>query len=456
MAIPQIYNTVGEDKPVKRENVRAVLKRATSLSADQLDDVLGADSDYDYGRKLSQEFVERLGNSASPTVLMNGVPIGEALLTPDDFEEAVLQEIVQQTPVLQKAVYKGELSDTDSILDYLMDQTHVMPRLHPMILNSADSVYIDLSGKEYKDLANVKVLATLPNNDMSATLMANLKYLYPRNSFDNLAGSKVHFVTVWVVADLNTATGRKTLLNALQFAKATKGARVAFLPNSEASVVPPKDNLNHLVWSAVQDKGADVLETVIKALDSDELHDLQKLASNLLSASSLHLKMIRVYCQRVLKLKNQESGVVLNGRVVGPLRDSESFSVADYGLMERFVTFQYGEKVRKVLSDPEVQGDLTSDQLVKMISILVPRENTKNRFTIPTELKEEQTVLRLHPKRDNEPFFDIVAVLDPASKAAQKLSALLNMLRTVVNCDMKVFLCAVDKHSDMPVKNFYR
>lgn len=441
---------------MKRENVRAALKRASSLSADQLDDILGPDSDYDYGRQLSHEFVDRLGQSSSPTVLMNGVPISDSLLGADDFEEAVLQEVVQQTPVLQKAVYKGELSDTDNILDYLMDQSHVMPRLHPMILNSADSVYIDLSGKEFKDLANVKALASLPNSDMSATLMPNLKYLYPRNSFDKLAGSQVHFVTVWVAADLNTSTGRKTLLNALQFVKATKGARVAFLPNTEASVVVPRENLNNLVWSAVQEKGADVLEAVIKALDSDDLSELQKLAANVLSASSLHLKMIRVYCQRVLKLRNQESGAVLNGRLLGPLKDAESFSVADFGLMERFVNFQYGEKIRKVMADPNLQGDVTSDQWVKLISILVPRENTKNRFTIPGELKDEQSVLRLPPKRDDEPYFDVVAVLDPASRAAQKLSPMLNMLRTVLNSDMKVFLCAVDKHSDLPVKNFYR
>lgn len=436
--------------------MRAALKRASALSADHLDDVLGEDSDFDYGRQLSQEFVERLGNRNSPTVLLNGVPISESLLTADDFEEAVLQEVVQQTPVMQKAVYKGELSDNDNILDYLMDQSHVMPRLHPVILNTADSVTIDLSGKEFKDLANVKALASLPNNDMSATLMRNLKYMYPRNSVETLAGSQVHFVTLWVVADLNTSTGRKTLLNALQFAKSTKGARVAFLPNAEASVIPAKENLNHLVWAAVQDKGEDVLEATIKALDSDDLSELVKLAKNMLSASDLHLKMIRVYCQRVLKMKNQESGVVLNGRIVGPLKESESFSVADFGLMERFVNFQYGEKIRKVLIDPNVQGDLTSDQLMKMISILVPRENTKNRFTIPTELKEDETVLRLPPKRFDEPFFDIVAVLDPASRAAQKLSPLLNMLRSVLNNDMRVFLCAVDKHSDLPVKNFYR
>lgn len=33
---------------------------------------------------------------------------------------------------------------------------------------------------------------------------------------------------------------------------------------------------------------------------------------------------------------------------------------------------------------------------------------------------------------------------------------MLILLRQVINCNLKLYLCAVDKHSDMPVKNFYR
>lgn len=84
------------------------------------------------------------------------------------------------------------------------------------------------------------------------------------------------------------------------------------------------------------------------------------MALNSISVSPLHLKMIRVYCQRVLKMKNQETGVVLNGRVLGPLKADESFSLADFGLMERFVNYQYGEKIRKILKDPNVQGGGTN------------------------------------------------------------------------------------------------
>lgn len=48
----------------------------------------------------------------------------------------------------------------------------------------------------------------------------------------------------------------------------------------------------------------------------------------------------------------------------------------------------------------------------------------------------------------------IVAVLDPASNAAQKLAPLLLVLRRVVNCRIKLFMNPQDKNSDMPLKRW--
>lgn len=103
-------------------------KHFSDLTAEQIDDILGVDSDYDYGRQVSTEFLNRVGFKSSPQVLLNGVPLQQKLLNGDDFEEGILSEIMQQTPALQKAVYKGELSDSDNVIDYLMQLPHIMPR----------------------------------------------------------------------------------------------------------------------------------------------------------------------------------------------------------------------------------------------------------------------------------------------------------------------------------------
>lgn len=96
---------------------------------EQIDDILGEDSDYDYGRQIAGEFLERLGSETTPQVLMNGVPLQQVLLNTDEFEETILTEILQQTQALQKSVYNGELTDRQEVLDYLMTMPHIMPRL---------------------------------------------------------------------------------------------------------------------------------------------------------------------------------------------------------------------------------------------------------------------------------------------------------------------------------------
>lgn len=175
--------------------------------------------------------------------------------------------------------------------------------------------------------------------------------------------------------------------------------------------------------------------------------------SELLSATELQLKMLRVYCQRVLKLKASQTAIVTNGNIIGPLKENEVFITDDFGLLERFNNHQYGDKIRKLLQGSENSDlQIDSDSILKLITILVPRQQSRSRFTIPSELQDAYTVVRLPQKSTNLPYFDIFAVMDPASRGAQKLAPILILLRNVINCNMRVMMCAVDKHSDMPVK----
>ncbi|XP_055694605.1 UDP-glucose:glycoprotein glucosyltransferase [Lutzomyia longipalpis] len=459
--LTDIYATVKGDSDVTVEDIKGQLKKTNSgLSTEQIRDILDEDSDYDYGKQLSMEFVQRLGSAASPSALVNGVPLPSNSLTTDDFEELVLTEIMSQTPTLQKAVYKGELSDSDDVVDYLMGLPHVMPRLNAKILTTEDVQYLDVSGKPHKDLENIKAMAQLSNSDMTATLLDNVKYFSPKNSFTKLHDNEVHFITLIVIGDLTTEDGLELFRNAVDFVKTTKSVRLTFVPNTEASSKPARENLNNLVWAASHTMPpTDALNFVSKLLNEADVKKLElpRSTKDLLSSTTLHLKMLRVYCQRVLSLKKSENGVIMNGRILAPLTKPDIFTTDDFSLLERFSYLQYGEKIRKTLKESlSEETVLTSDMIVKLVSILVPRTSTKSRYTMPTELKEDHTVVNLEPKSGKGPYFDIVGVLDPASKGAQKLAPILILLRNVLNCHMKVYLCAVDKHSDMPVKNFYR
>lgn len=327
-------------------------------------------------------------------------------------------------------------------------------------MSSDDAQSLDMhSGKAAEDIEDVKLLAAMNNEDLTATLMKHVRYFDTKNSEEKFMKNKLHFLTVWIVADLNEERGRELLKNGLEYMKGSSGVRLTFIPNADKNdALSVKKDLNAIVWSMLNTfDGKEATEKVLRLLNGDEA--IPENVKGFLSAAELHLKMIRVYCQRVLKFNSGATSVVTNGRIFGPLDDNELFTADDFNLLDKINQQQYITKVKEALKSIKIEDfelELTSDVMVRLLSLLMPRTSSKNRFNIPSDLREDFTVVKLPPKVKDEPSFNIIAVLDPASRGAQKISPLLILLRQVVNCDLKVFLCAVEKHSDMPVKNFYR
>lgn len=126
---PQLFSVTPESENLKLKTIKSQFKQSrTELDPDQVDDILSEDSDYDYGRQLATEFVERLGYDKSPQALMNGVPLDESVLNERQFEEAVLSEMLMRTMTFQRAVSQGQLDDNVEAIDYVMNQPNVMPR----------------------------------------------------------------------------------------------------------------------------------------------------------------------------------------------------------------------------------------------------------------------------------------------------------------------------------------
>lgn len=66
-------------------------------------------------------------------MLVNGVPLWDdsplpATSSVELLEEALVTALARHTARLQRAVFRGDLADSDDALDYLMKQPHVVPR----------------------------------------------------------------------------------------------------------------------------------------------------------------------------------------------------------------------------------------------------------------------------------------------------------------------------------------
>lgn len=417
-----------------------------------VNEILGEDSVFDFGRQLSEDFIQRSGLHNTPQALLNGIPLQKSQLNVDEFEEAVLQEVMSQTPILQKAIFRGKITDRDDVLDYIMSQPNVMPRLNQRILNKDNSFYLDMSGKA-TTLLDIKGLEKLSQRDMVATAVENLKY-FSMSKKD----LKYHSMTYWIVGDLNCPKSRLLLLSALEHLKSNNDVRVAFLPNVDGD----NDNLlNKLVLASLQelqsDKAISYLTSLLKdekSISSGKIDILPEL-DPYLNVQELSLKMLRIFAQRVLKFKVGQIGIVANGRVLGPLDENEEFTVDDFSLLERFSYALYGEKIQNALSKAEDGEVISSNTILRLVPLLVSRPQSRTRFEI-TFHGDQHSVLKLPAPDAEKPVFHIAAVVDPVSRGAQKLGPILQVLQEVLNCNIRVFLNSIEKNSDMPVKSFYR
>lgn len=196
--------------------------------------------------------------------------------------------------------------------------------------------------------------------------------------------------------------------------------RVAFIPNTEGAAVADRSNLNRLVWAAMNTlPSTEATALVLNWLDAQPTEQtIPSQINDILSESELHMKMLRVYAQRVLQLKASQRGVIANGRIFGPLRSDEVFAVDDFALIERLHSFLHGDKIREALKkydDLEESDSMStddSDLILKLVSLLAPRPS-KTRSVMPANIRDSHSVVTLTPKHTNMPYIEIFAALDP-------------------------------------------
>ena len=157
----------------------------------------------------------------------------------------------------------------------------------------------------------------------------------------------------------------------------------------------------------------------------------------------------------------ESRGVLLNGLVIGPLNQEEKFDGDDFHLLEKFAHSRYGEKLTTAFYNSmnvrSATDNKISDKAMKIVTLLINRpesDGKKSRQEI-VFYGDKHSAITLEPNYPDQPAFDIVAIADPTTLGAQKMSSVLRVLQKVTNSKIKVFLNCVDKHSEMPQKSYF-
>uniref|UniRef100_UPI003AAA24A0 UDP-glucose:glycoprotein glucosyltransferase 2 n=1 Tax=Centroberyx gerrardi TaxID=166262 RepID=UPI003AAA24A0 len=463
MSMVSMYNKVDIGESLSVDTVSAYLKRKFPKA--NAERILGVDSEYDDKRKAGAQFYKKTGLGALPLALFNGVPLSPEEMEPEELETVILQRIMDTTSVFQRAVFMGQLTEGTDVVDYLMEQANVVPRMNPLILNT-DRKYLDFtSSPVVDDWEDTTMFSYLDSRDKTAVMAKRMKY-FTKNDEDGMSS-----VTMWIVGDFEKASGRKLLLSALKHAKASPGVRVGVIDNPSGK--SSEDNTVHYraIWAALLTQknkaAADFVQKLLKEESMQLLQQGTKMKNLLLQGmdedafekkyNTLEVDFIRsqqLFCRDVLKLSPGQRTVVSNGRILGPFEEQEEFTVEDFHLLEKITLSTSAEKVKAKVKQMGIKAKQASDLVMKVDALLTAAPKGEARRDVHF-IRDSHSVLHLSP-RENEVFYDVVAIVDPLTREAQKMSSLLIVLSQVVNLKLQVFMNCRAKLSEMPLKSFYR
>uniref|UniRef100_A0A8C9WYJ7 UDP-glucose ceramide glucosyltransferase-like 1 n=1 Tax=Sander lucioperca TaxID=283035 RepID=A0A8C9WYJ7_SANLU len=444
--LSQLYNKVDAGKTLSADTISAYLKRKFPKA--NAERILGVESEYDDKRKS--------GLGALPLALFNGVPLSPDEMDPDELETIILQRIMDTTTAFQRAVTDGL-----DVVDYLMEQANVVPRMNPLIL-STDRKYLDFTAHPgdlfVDDWEDATMFSYYDSRDKTAVMAKRMKYFTNsgKKSLIILYEDGMSAVTVWIAGDFEKVSGRKLLFNALKHMKASPGVRVGVIDNPSGK--PSEDNtvLYRAIWASLLTQknnkaAAEFVQKLLKEESSQLLQQGTKMKDLLIQVkkgmqdsfekkfNTLEVDFIRsqqLFCRDVLKLSPGHQAVISNGRILGPFEEQEEFTVEDFHLLEKITL------------------SISHSEVMKVDALLTAAPKGEVRRDVHF-IKDSHSVLHLSP-RENEVFYDVVAIVDPLTREAQKMSPLLIVLSQVVNVRLQVFMNCRAKLSEMPLKSFYR
>ncbi|XP_029315257.1 UDP-glucose:glycoprotein glucosyltransferase 2 [Cottoperca gobio] len=463
MSMVLLYNKVDVGETLSVDTISAYLKRKFPKA--NAERILGVESEYDDKRKDGALLYKKSGLGAIPLALFNGVPLSPDEMVPDELETIILQRIMDTTTAFQRAVFMGQLTEGSDVVDYLMEQANVVPRMNPLIL-STERKYLDFTAKPVvDDWEDTTMFSFYDSRDKTAVMAKRMKY-FTNNDEDGMSA-----VSIWIAGDFEKGSGRKLLLNALKHVKSSPGVRVGVIDNPSGK--PSEDNtvLYRAIWASLLTQknkaAAEFVQKLLKEESSQLLQKGTKIKDLLMQGmdgdafekkfNTLEVDFIRsqrLFCRDVLKMSPGQAAVISNGRILGPFEEQEEFTVEDFQLLEKITLSGSAEKVKVNVKLMEMKPKHASDLVMKVDALLTAAPKGEVRRDVHF-IKDSHSVLHLSP-REHEVFYDVVAIVDPLTREAQKMSPLLIVLSQVVNVRLQVFMNCRAKLSEMPLKSFYR
>lgn len=462
LSIAKMYNKLTDVEVLSVDYVKTVLKKDFPHANTQ--EILGVKSEYGEKMKAGATYYKKTGLGPLPQALFNGVPFSSDEMDVEELETVILQKIMDATGFYQRAVFMGLLDDRMDVVDFLMDQPNVVPRINSAILGT-DRTFLNFIPRAAAiDVSDVATFSYLDTEDKSSVLADSMKYLTRKEE------DVMYAVTIWIIADFDKRSGRQLLSHALKHMKSSNSARLGFIINSMSPVKEDSTKISRGILAALLTQKTSTLHKFLLKLTTKQTAEalsagvkMKEFVTLEMDADAFEKKyntigvdLIRthqLFCREVLKILPGQMAVVSNGRVLSPIEESK-FSTEDFHLLEKITLSTSGEKIKGIVKKMDLDSKSGSDMVLKVDALLSSLPKGEARRNIK-DFKERFSVIKMEPQQ-SEPFFDVLAVVDPLTREAQKMSHFLIVLGRIVNMKLKMFMNCRPMLSEMPLKSFYR
>ncbi|XP_049338457.1 UDP-glucose:glycoprotein glucosyltransferase 1 isoform X2 [Astyanax mexicanus] len=461
-AVLSMLNRVPSGGKLKVEHVVGVLEKRYPYV--EVRSILGADSAYDSNRKEGKAYYQQTGVGPLPVVLYNGMPLQREQLDPDELETTVMHKILETTSFFQRAVYLGELASDHDVLDFIMNQPNVVPRINSRILTTTRT-YLDLSSTNNHFIDEYARFLFLDTKEKNTAVANSMNYMTKKD--DGI----IRPVTFWVVGDFDDPSGRQLLYDAIRHMKTSNNVRLGMINNPSENPSNSTTLIARAIWAAMQTQTANNAKNFITKMAKEETAQAVYSGTNIVdfAVGGMDVPLFQsafespkvdfllahsAYCRDVLKLRKGQRAVISNGRIIGPLDEGEIFNQNDFLLLESLILKTSGERIKSKIQQLNVEEDRASDLVMKVDALLSSQPKGEARVEYGFAA-DRYSAVKIRPKEE-EVYFDVVAVVDPVTRDAQKLAPLLLVLKQLVNVNLRVFMNCQSRLSDMPLKSFYR
>ncbi|KAF5864999.1 hypothetical protein ETB97_005564 [Aspergillus alliaceus] len=378
-------------------------------------------------------YQNRLGiTGGTPLILVNGVP----LVRDDNWVQEMSNRVGKDLQSLQKGIMDGIFKDDTWLPGFFLSQA--FERRNPWVIPE------DPKDIRVVDLAKV-----------SESHKEGLDALPRIHSDTDNALDSVHMV---VVGDFDSENGSKLLTAALESRKKHTDLEILLLHNpAHTSAASGSITVYH---SLKEGSDVDVSQVLADIGSSDSSMSSHK------EAEIAEFWALQQPLAWDLGFAPGASGVVINGRVVGPMPE-------DYGVgsddLDQLLAYEHAKRIDPVaqaakelqigskLSGPLAFAKLTSLTTLSTISD-VPEgiyESVPDvRMNLFNEWNDSSSVITVSNSED--PAITIVASIDPTSEISQRWLPILKVLSQLASVRLRLFLNAREEIQELPIKRFYR